>query len=54
MIGDIAGETGLIKLTLAILAGCALITFVAGLWAHWFPALLAIIVGWSVLRALSG
>jgi hypothetical protein len=54
MKGEIAGETGLIKLTLAILAGCALITFVAGLWAHWLPALLAIIVGWSVVRAING
>jgi hypothetical protein len=54
MKGEIAGETGLIQLTVAIVAGCALISFVIGLWAHWLPALLAIYVGWCAVLALNG
>jgi hypothetical protein len=53
MKNEIAGETGLIKLTIAVLASCALLTFVTGMWIQWPLAIAAIYVAWRYVRTIN-
>jgi hypothetical protein len=53
MRNEIPGETGFIKLSLALLGACAILTIVQGIWIQWLPAVAAIYAAWRVAHAIN-